>query len=177
MGTPRSPCPPTRHRQPCFPVSRPGVSARHPAGSQTSIGQGTALAPVRWARPRGRIPRADRIAVRTRPRGLPRLSPADSQVTARACAAAGSTATANRACRPRGFHLPEQHLISLRHPSRPIHRPRHRLSSPTLNNYPRSSATLIGWASKILAAVEVDIASVCSICLVNSSNGFPTRLL
>ena len=49
------------------------------------------------------------------------------------------TTTANRACRPRHFHLPEQHLISRHHPSRPIHRPRHRLSSPILNGYARSS--------------------------------------
>ena len=45
------------------------------------------------------------------------------------------TAAANQACRPPGFHLAEQHLISLHHPSRPIHRLRHRLSSPTLNGY------------------------------------------
>ena len=45
------------------------------------------------------------------------------------------TAAANRACRPLDLYLPKQHLTSLHHPSRPIDRPRHWLSSPTLNGY------------------------------------------
>ena len=45
----------------------------------------------------------------------------------------------NRACHQRNLHLPAQHLDLLRHTSRPIDRPRQRLSSPTRNTCRRWS--------------------------------------